>query len=96
VITFDSARRLAEKAWPESDYAGAFPTMEPFEAGAEGLEDRSGYLIESAKPALDPAGMPAMDVPVVLVSKETGDVSLETYIDVRDRVRYMTPVSATP
>ncbi|WP_032376777.1 hypothetical protein [Rhodococcoides fascians] len=92
MITFDDARHRVELEYPRGPYAGFFPTMEPFVAGPRGGEDARSFLVGSAKPALDPAGMPAMDVPVIFVDKASGIVEFESYLESRDRRRKMTPV----
>ncbi|OZE97437.1 hypothetical protein [Rhodococcoides fascians] len=94
-ISFDDARHYAELEWPRSGYAGFFPMMEPFEASLVGAEDATHYLVGSAKQALDPAGMPAMDVPLVLVDKASGIVTVEQFLKCCDQIRNMTPVELT-
>ncbi|WP_037141771.1 hypothetical protein [Rhodococcoides fascians] len=91
-ITFDDARHYAELEWPRGEYAGFFPTMEPFVAGPDGAEDARSFLVGSAKPALDAEGMPAMDVPVIFVDKSSGIVTFEPIILNFDRMDKMTPV----
>ncbi|MFI7168515.1 hypothetical protein [Rhodococcoides fascians] len=95
MITFDDARHRVELEYPRGPYAGFFPSIEPFVAATEGSEDARSYRILSATPALDPAGMPAMDVPVILVEKSSGVVTFEQFLECRNQVREMTPVHST-
>lgn len=92
MITFDDARHRAELEYPRSEYAGYFPSVEPFVAAVDGSEDTRSYRVLSETPALDSAGMPAMDVPVILVEKSSGVVTFEQFLECRDQVRKMTPV----
>ncbi|OZC80560.1 hypothetical protein CH274_15430 [Rhodococcus sp. 06-418-5] len=95
MITFDDARHRVELEFPRSDYAGHFPSMEPFVASVDGAEDGQSFLIRSEKPALDAAGMPAMDVPVIFVEKSSGMVTFEPVILNFKRLDKMTPVHST-
>ncbi|WP_032389231.1 hypothetical protein [Rhodococcoides fascians] len=94
MITFDDARHRVELEFPRSDYAGYFPSMEPFVASADGAEDGQSFLIRSAKPALDAEGMPAMDVPLIFVEKSSGMVTYEPVILNFKRLDKMTPIQS--